>query len=95
MAVTVEDVRLVAALARLQLAPREEAELRAELNRILDYMEKLDELDTDHVEPTAHVVPMVSAWRRDEVEPFPSTEGLLQPASRLDGDYLKVPRIID
>ena len=85
----------MAALARLQFSPREEAELSAELNRILDYMEKLDELDTDHVEPTAHVVPIVNAWRRDEVEPFHSTGELLQPDSRLDGDYLKVPRIID
>lgn len=95
MSVTIDEVKMVAALARLQFSPGEEAELRAELNRILNYMEKLEELDTDEVEPTSHVVPIVNAWRRDEVEPFPSAGGLLQPESRLDRDYLKVPRIID
>ena len=95
MSVTIDEVKMVAALARLQLSPGEEAELRAELNRILNYMEKLEELDTDEVEPTSHVVPIVNAWRRDEVESFSSAGGLLQPESRLDRNYLKVPRIID
>ena len=95
MAVTVEDVRAVARLARLRFAAEEEERLTGELNRILEYMEKLNELDTEDVEPTSHVVPITNAFRRDEVVPFERLEALLHPAPQRKGEYFKVPRIIE
>ncbi len=95
MAVTVENVRSVAALARLEFSAAEEERLTGELNRILEYMEKLSELDTEHVEPTSHVVPIANAFRPDEVRPFPLQEELLAPAPQQQDRYFKVPRIIE
>jgi len=58
-------------------------------------MEKLNELDTENVEPTAHVVPVLCALRADEVDPFPAREALLAAAPQIEDGYFKVPRIID
>jgi aspartyl-tRNA(Asn)/glutamyl-tRNA(Gln) amidotransferase subunit C len=95
MAVTVQDVRVVAALAKLALSEAEEGQLVGELNSILGYMEKLNELDTSGVEPTSHPVPMERGFRTDEVDPFPASKALREAAPQLDGDYYRVPRIMD
>ena len=95
MAVTIDDVRSVATLARLSFSAAEEERLTGELNRILEYMEKLAELDTDLVEPTSHVVPITNAFRPDEVRAFPDGGELLAAAPQRQGGYFRVPRIIE
>ena len=95
MAVTEEDVRRVADLARLQLSDEEKALLTEELNRILSYMEKLDELDTRDVEPTSHVVPLSNPFRRDEAEAFPDRDAILALGPDVRDGYFRVPRIIE
>lgn len=95
MAVTVQDVRSVAVLARLTFSPEEEERLTGDLNRILEYMEKLRELDTEDVEPTSHVVPMNPGRRADEVRPFRGRERLPAAAPQAENGYFRVPRIID
>ncbi len=95
MAVSISDVRAVAALARLALAPAEEERLVGELNQILRYMDKLNELDTAGVAPTSHPVPMRQLLREDVVEPFQARESLLAVAPHRDGEHYRVPRIID
>ena len=95
MSVTVEDVRTVATLARLEFSAAEEERLTGELNRILEYMEKLSELDTEHVEPTSHVVPINNAFRDDAAIRFPFRDDLLASAPQQQDGYFKVPRIIE
>ena len=95
MAVTVDEVRGVAELARLRFSPDEEERLTEDLNRILQYMDKLKELDTEGVEPTAHVLPLGNAFRRDEVDPSPAVAEILAAAPQRQGRYYKVPRIIE
>ena len=95
MAVTVEDVRGVAALARLRFSLEEEQRLTGELNRILQYMDKLNELDTEGVEPTSHVLPLANAFRQDEVDPSSSVAEILAAAPQRQESHFKVPRIID
>ena len=95
MAVTTQDVHRVAELARLRFSPAEEERLAEELNRILQYMDKLNELDTTGVEPTSHVLPLANAFRRDEAMPFPAAGAIVAAAPQRQGDYFKVPRIID
>ena len=95
MAVTINDVRTVAALARLRFSEEEERVLMGKLNGILKYMERLNELDTEAVEPTSHVLPMVNAFRPDEAVQFPSPEVLRSIAPDRHGAPYRVPRIID
>lgn len=95
MAVTVKEVRGVAELARLRFSPEEEERLTGELNRILQYMDKLNELDTEGVEPTSHVLPLANAFRLDEVELSSSVAAILAAAPQRQDSYFKVPRIID
>ena len=95
MAVTVDEVRGVAELARLRFSPAEEERLTEDLNRILQYMDKLNELDTEGVEPTSHVLPLGNAFRRDEVDPSHMVTEILDAAPQRRGRYIKVPRIID
>ena len=76
-------------------APEEEERLGSELNRILEYMEKLNELDTEDVEPTSHVVPVSEAFRQDLAEEFPALGELLSQGPDMKDGYFRVPRIID
>ena len=95
MAVTVEEVRGVAALARLSFSAVDEERLTGELNRILQYMDKLNELDTEGVEPTSHVLSLAHVFRQDEVHPFPTLAEISAAAPQRQDRYFKVPRVID
>ena len=95
MSVTLDDVKRVAALARLEFGPEEEERLIGELNRILAYMEKLNELDTDDVVPTSHGVPLDTALRQDVAESFPALAELRSQAPDMKESYYRVPRIIE
>jgi aspartyl-tRNA(Asn)/glutamyl-tRNA(Gln) amidotransferase subunit C len=92
---THNDIRGVAALARLRLAPEEESRLTEQLDKILQYMAKLNELDTNQVEPMAHVIDIVNAFREDRVTNRPNTDALLANAPALDDSFFKVPKIIE
>ena len=90
-----KDVEHVARLARLALTDDEIERMREQLNGILSYIEKLNELDTDGVEPTSHAVPMLNVMREDEPGPcLPRDEALANAPDRA-GEFFRVPRIIE
>jgi aspartyl-tRNA(Asn)/glutamyl-tRNA(Gln) amidotransferase subunit C len=93
--ITREEVRHVALLARLELTPEEEKAMAATLDEILTYMEQLGELDVSAVEPTAHVLDLATPLRDDRVTNTPATDALLANAPARDGDFFKVPKIIE
>ena len=95
MKITQDEVKRVALLARLKLTPEEEELLPPQLDRILQYMDKLNELDITEVEPLAHVEEMVNAFRADRVTNQPSPEELLANAPATEGTFFKVPKIIE
>ncbi|MFI5365746.1 MAG: Asp-tRNA(Asn)/Glu-tRNA(Gln) amidotransferase subunit GatC [Candidatus Binatia bacterium] len=95
MALSREEVRHIALLARLQLSAQEEAAITEQLDNILQYFEKLNGLDTQHVEPTAHIAEMESAYREDVVVNPPAGEELRANAPARDADFFKVPKIIE
>lgn len=95
MKITSEEVRHAAVLARLDLTPDEQERLTGQLGRILDYMDKLNELDTDGVEPMSHAVDAANVLRPDRVTNQPQTEALLENAPARDQDFLSVPKIIE
>ena len=85
----------MAILARLDLTPDEQEQLTGQLDRILDYMDKLNELDTENVEPMSHAVNVVNVLRPDRAVNQPRTEDLLSNAPARDDDFLSVPKIIE
>ncbi len=85
----------MATLARLDLTPDEQERLTGQLDRILDYMDKLNELDTENVEPMSHAVNVVNVLRPDRAVNQPRTEDLLRNAPARDDDFLSVPKIIE
>lgn len=93
--ITRQDVEHVAELARLDLTSEEQEKFISQLNDILTYIHKLNELDTAHVEPTSHVIPMSNVVRDDEVRPSLDRVLVLQNAPEASHFFFKVPRIIE
>ena len=92
---THEQVRKVAKLARLDLTEAEIEEFTGQLGAILDYVEKMNELDTADVEPLAHCLPISNVFRADEVRESLGTEKTLANAPQRDGPFFKVPKILE
>ena len=86
------DVEHVAHLARLGLTEEELARLQGELNHILDQYQKLAELDTDAIQPTAQVIELENILREDVARPSLEPEAVLANAPERDGDVLRRPR---
>jgi len=95
MKITREEVMHVARLSRLALAPAEIDEITGQLDQLLGYVEKLDELDTSGIVPTAHAVPMENAFRGDEVKPSIGLERALQNAPQTAESCFVVPKVIE
>jgi aspartyl-tRNA(Asn)/glutamyl-tRNA(Gln) amidotransferase subunit C len=93
--ISLEQVRHVARLARLQLRPEEEIRLQAVLSSMLGYVEKLNELDTAAVPPTAQVGEPGTPMRDDAVTNQPAPNEMLANAPARQGNFFKVPKIIE
>lgn len=95
MSITRTQVEDVAVLARLELSDAETELFTGQMAAILTYVEKLNELNTDGIVPTAHAVPMENAFRADEVRPSIGTENALGNApERIEG-FFRVPKVIE
>jgi len=95
MRITKEEVQHVALLARLDLTLDEQRELVEHFEKMLTYMEKLNELATDTVQPTAHAVDVPSPFREDVVTNQANTDALLLNAPSREATFFKVPKIIE
>lgn len=95
MAITRDDVRRVAALARLRLEPAEEERLTADLGHILDAFAKLTTLDTTGVAPARALAAPTTPLRDDVVTNAPAEDDLLANAPEADGRYFRVPKILE
>ena len=95
MAATDVDIKYIAHLARIEITPEEEKNLRDKLGNIITFIEKLKELDVTNVEPTAHAVPMVNVTRLDEVMPsLPHEEAMRNAPAAANGLFV-VPKIVE
>jgi len=90
-----KQVMKVAKLARLQLTEAEIEEFTGQLIAILDYVEKMNELDTADVQPLAHCLPISNVLREDIAKESLGTEKTLANAPERDGDFFKVPKILE
>ncbi len=95
MAVSKEDVKHIAELAKLKIKDSELDEYVNHLNKILEYVDKLNELDTDKVEPLAYPVEGNNVFREDIVKQSVSTEEALKNSPQRDDKFFKVPKVIE
>ncbi len=93
--ITESDVSYVASLAQLQLDDATRARLVKEMGDILSYMDALNALDTEGVEPMMHALPMTNVFREDEVTPSLPREAALKNAPLDDGAHFIVPKILE
>ena len=93
--ITEEDVSYVAALAQLQLDDVARKRLVKEMGEILTYMDALNALDTEGVEPMMHALEMTNVFREDEVGASLAQEAALKNAPVDDGAYFMVPKILE
>jgi aspartyl-tRNA(Asn)/glutamyl-tRNA(Gln) amidotransferase subunit C len=89
------QVRKVAKLARLDLTDAEVAEFTGQLSAILDYVARMNELNTEGVEPLAHCLPIKNVFREDKGKESLGTEKTLANAPQRDGPFFKVPKILE
>ena len=93
--ISAAQVEYVAQLARLALSDEEKQRLTEQLNAILTYMEQLNEVPTEGVEPTAHVLDLVNVFRDDTVRQTLSADAALANAPETAHHFFVVPRIVE
>lgn len=94
MAVTKEEVKRIAELARLTIEESEVSDFVTEMNRLLDYMDKLNELDTTDIEPLSHPLEGTNFFREDKVIPSLPISETMKNAPSSDGEFFLVPKVI-
>ena len=95
MSITKKDVEYIAQLARLRFKDEELENFTSQLNEILNYVDKLNELDTENVEPLSHPVEEFNKFRDDELKPSIEREEALKNAPDRTDEFFKVPRVIN
>ena len=89
------DLSRAVKLARIELTPEEEQRLAPQLGEVLQYVEKLNELDVSGVEPTAHATPLSNVMREDEPRESLSLEDALRNAPKTANGLFVVPKIVE
>ncbi len=95
MKLSTSDVEYVAKLARLDIPGTEKEKFTTQLNDILLYIDKLNELDTTGVAPMTHAIAVTNAFREDKVSASLGTQQALANAPDARGEFFRVPKVID
>lgn len=90
-----ETMEYVEILAKLKLSPKERESAKADMQKMLDYVDKLNELDTDGVEPMSHIFPMHNVFREDEVTNGDNHEEMLANAPKQKEYQYQVPKTVE
>ena len=89
-----ETIEYVGILAKLELSEEEKENAKKDMEEMLDYIDKLGELDTSSVEPLSHVFPVHNVFREDEVNEHDGRENTLANAPERNGDSFVAPKTI-
>ena len=95
MKISSREVEYVANLARLEISEKEREKFTSQLNDILLYIDKLNELHTEGVEPMSHAISVTNAFREDNVVDSIGTQQTLANAPDARGEFFRVPKVID
>ena len=94
MAITIFDVEKVAKLAKLKFSETEKEKLTRQLTEIVSYFEKINQLDTENVKPTSHVLNIINVLREDKMESWLNQEEVLKNAPAVKMGFFSVPKVI-
>ncbi|MDX5419124.1 MAG: Asp-tRNA(Asn)/Glu-tRNA(Gln) amidotransferase subunit GatC [Hymenobacteraceae bacterium] len=95
MSTDIQTIRKIAHLARLEFNEEKEQEMLQDLNKILNWVDQLRELDTESVEPLIHMSEEVNVMREDIVFNSVSHDEALKNAPKKDSDYFRVPKVLE
>ncbi|MCE5322733.1 Asp-tRNA(Asn)/Glu-tRNA(Gln) amidotransferase subunit GatC [bacterium] len=95
MQLTKKDIESVAYLSRLELSEEEKDKLTGHINRLLENFQTLQEINTDDVEPTSHVIPVSNVFRKDEVRPSLSAQDVVSNGPQVAENCFVVPRVVE
>lgn len=95
MKVDQSTLRKIAHLARLEFKEKDEGSMLNSMTEILDWVEKLNEVDTTNVDPLKNMSTEVNALREDEVKNTLTHEQGLKNAPKKDSDYFRVPKVLE
>ena len=93
--VTITDVDKIAQLAKLKFSDNEKLKLQKDLNQVLEYIDQLNELNLDNVEPLENINETENILREDVTEKWLTTEEALKNAPAKTGKFFKVPKVLD
>jgi aspartyl-tRNA(Asn)/glutamyl-tRNA(Gln) amidotransferase subunit C len=93
MKLTKQEVEKIAKLSRLELSEAEKDQYAAQLSDVLEYFEKLKEINTEKVETTAQVTGLENVYREDEIDQFDQQDELIEQATETDDDLIKTKSI--
>src|SRR5690349_7040790 len=94
MEITDEFVKNLAGLSRLTFKEPEKEEIKKDLQRMISFVEKLNEIDTSNVEPLLHMTDNMNMYREDVVQGSMEKSAALANAPKADNNYFKVPKVI-
>ena len=95
MKIDKESLKKIAHLARLEIKPEEEEALMNSMDSVLSWMEQLDEIDTEGVEPLTHIMDEANIWRQDISTNTLSRSEALANAPAKNDTYIMVPKVIE
>ena len=95
MVISIKDVEYVLELSRLELSGEDKEKFTSQLDNILKYMNQLNKVSTENIEPTSHVIPMKNVFRDDEAKQFEDINKILDNAPLNEDNYYSVPRILE
>jgi len=95
MQIDKKTVRKIADLARLEFKDKDEEAIIKDLNKMLEWVGKLNELNTEGIEPLTHLSEEVNVMRKDELKKHISHEQGLKNAPKKDSDYFRVPKVLE
>jgi aspartyl-tRNA(Asn)/glutamyl-tRNA(Gln) amidotransferase subunit C len=95
MSVSITDVDKIAKLAKLKFSETEKIKLQKDLNQVLEYIDELNELNLDNVEPLENINETENVLRKDKSEKWLTTEEALKNAPSKTGKFFKVPKVLD
>lgn len=94
MAINIKEVEHIALLARINITEEEKQEFAEQLSSILQYADKLNEIDTENTLPLYHILPICNVFRQDKVIESPPRDELSANAPEFQDGYFKVPKIL-